>query len=74
MPKNETREVGREQGEGALIMMVSSGATISQGPSNDNVIPMHYLFSAGGKTFRWKTFFGLFEGLKWNVIVILETM
>ena len=74
MHKNETGEEGREQGEGALIMMVFGGANISQGPSNDNVIPMHYLFSAGGKTFRWKTFFGLFEGLKWNVIVILETM
>ena len=57
VPKNETRELGREQGKGVLIMMVSSGANISQGPSNDNVIPMHYLFSAGGKTFRWKTFF-----------------
>ena len=57
-------------------MMVFGGANISQGqgPSNDNVIPMHYLISAGGKTFRWKTFFGLFEGLKWNVIVILEAM
>ena len=74
MPKNETGEVGREQGEGALIMMVFGGANISQGPSNDKVIPMHYLFSVGGKTFRWKTFFGLSKGLKWNVIVILETM
>ena len=74
MPKNETGEEGRELGEGALIMMVFGGANISQGPSNDNVIPMHYLFSAGGKTFIWKTFFWLSEGRKWNVIVVLETM
>ena len=58
MPKNETREVGREQGEGALIMMVSSGATISQGPSNDNVIPMHYLYSAEAKLLGGKLFSG----------------
>ena len=74
VPKNETGEEGREQGEGALIMMVFGGANISQGPSNDNVIPMHYLFPAGGKTFIWKTFFWLSEGRKWNVIVVLETM
>jgi len=58
VPKNETREEGREQEEETLIMMVFGGANISQGPSNDNVIPMHYLFSAEAKLLGGKLFSG----------------